>query len=140
MKKTETMQSHLEAEDERKEQQHADEVSKNIQRTEGRLLQLQSDKHVWQTATEDRRIHNAEVLIDKKMREEAARLIALEAELRAATTAPRRQRPRSAIVVRPRTGGIGAYSSDTHREVASVCSDATHLGPRISVVHHRAYA
>lgn len=120
-----------------KEQRYADSVSKEIQRTQGRMLQLQCDKYAWQAACEDREISLAEHLIDDKIQGETARLDCLKSELHVAAMQPKRQRPRSAIMTRPRTGGISVFSSDTPRTVASIFTDATKLGPCVSVVDAR---
>jgi len=137
LQKAENMERFLEAEDRRKGQQYAAGISKEIQRTRCRMLQLQNDRQAWQVACEDREITHPEHLIEKKLHEEATRLAGLSSELRAAVTQPRRQRPRSAMACRPLTGGITVFSSDTPRRAASIYSDATDLGPRITVVDPR---
>jgi len=137
IRKAENRDKFLAAEQRRKGEQHAAEIAKEMQRTHYRMLQLKGDRQAWQEACQNREITNAEHLIRKKLREEATRFAGLSSDLQAVMH-PKRERPRSAVICRPpKTGGIQVFSSDCPRKVASVYSDATDLGPRITVVDPR---
>merc|ERR1712072_770592 len=131
------MENFRAAEEHRQGQQYVAEISKEIHRTRGRVAQLHIDQQVWQEACGDREISHPELLIEEKLRDETKRLAGLDSELHATLTQQsKRQRPRSALTCRsitPRTGGITSFSADTQRRPASICTDATELGPRITV-------
>lgn len=144
LKKVEHMENFAAAVERRKGHVLAANISKEIQRTQGRMMHLQGDKQAWKAACRFGEIMEPELIIEDKFREEAARLARLDYELRE-TQAPQhdqipvacRRRPRSAMAIRPRTGGITTYSADTPKRHAEIYFDATALGPRISVVGHQ---
>lgn len=143
LKRAERTKGCFDAEERRKEQRYICSVSKEMQRTRGRITQLQAEKLAWELARRGEDAQQPELLIEEKLSNEAERM----AELYGATqqhqqyqgapfTPPaQRQRPRSAVTIRPRTGGIAAFSAEVPRSAASY--DARGLGPRVCVVDAR---
>lgn len=136
-RKAEQMQAFEEASQLRMERQRLAELGREIQRTEGRVAQLQRGKMGWRVACSYRETSHTEQLIDEKLDAEAERLAHLVADFRDAHAAqPRaRQRPKSANAIsgRPMTSGIAAFS-EAPRQREGFQFDATSLGPRVSVV------
>lgn len=106
-KRAEQLQAFAQAEQRRKDNQHLSELNKEIQRTEGRLLQLQRDKMGWRAACSNQDAPHPEKLIDEKFEDEATRYSRLTAQFRAAALRAR-PRPKSATVW-PTLGSIAAF-------------------------------
>jgi len=138
LEKAAQMDSFYAGEEQRKGQQYRADISKEMQRTQRRLMQMRSDKMAWQAACGNREVTRSEQLIEEKIYNEGARLADLGSELRTAIAVqqPKRQRPRTAGMIRPRCGGITAFSGDAPRK--QLYNDATALGPRVIVVDPRA--
>jgi len=122
--------------------QHIADLTRKIEHSQARMMQLTADKRHWQVACNNREMTRQELVIDEKIEIEGERLALLGKGLRVAfgevSTRPKSafDRPTSTKCYAT-AGGIAAYSSDTPRRVAPVFYDATRLGPRISEVGHK---
>lgn len=144
LKRAERAKCFLDAEERRKEHRYICDISKEMRRTRGRVAKLQAEKMAWEMARTDEDAQQPELLIEEKLSIETERMAEVctgaqqhQQQQRRPFTPPavQRQRPRSAVMIRPRTGGIAAFSSDVPRSAASY--DARGLGPRICVVDAR---
>jgi len=138
-KREEKMETFVARRDRRSGLRQVQELSKEINRTQAHMMQLQGNKRAWQLACKDHNeMTNPELLIEQKIDEEADRLASLRAAMVEQMPKPP-QRPRSANAtsIRPKTSGIGGFCSDTPRRNAPLFVDATSLGPRIVSVDAR---
>lgn len=137
-RKQEQMQAFGQAEEARLQRQRLVELSREIQRTQGRMIQLQRDKMGWRAACSYRDTPHAERLVDEKCDAELERMAELAAAFRVSRAAqPRKERPKSANAATgrsPMTSGIAAFSSDTPRRKEGFYVDATELGPRVTKI------
>jgi hypothetical protein len=133
LQKAEKMDSFAEAKRFAKAHRAQVSISKEIHRTQNRVLQLHTDLQTWQLASGGTQISPPELLISEKLNETTKRLVGLDAQM----SMTRPQRPRSAMMIRPKTGGIAVYSADTPRRPADIYVDASTLGPLVSVVDAR---
>merc|ERR1712216_793515 len=114
----------LNAQEQDKDQRLIHHISKEVQRTHGRMVQLHIEKKTWGNARRPGdTMQPQELLIEEKLAQEAKHMVELRASLQQKATlqqGPSKQRPSSAgVAVFSRTGGIPGYSGDTPRSVAS---------------------
>mmetsp|Transcript_130113 Transcript_130113/g.243357 ORF Transcript_130113/g.243357 Transcript_130113/m.243357 type:complete len:328 (+) Transcript_130113:131-1114(+) len=117
---------------------HTTDISKEIERTQCRITHMQGELHSWEVSYggNPEGSYSELLIIEDKLCKEEGRLAELKSELEAALTQKaKRQRPRSAMMLRSGLCGIPSFS-DPPRP-SSPCSDATGLGPPVSVVNHR---
>lgn len=139
LKKLEQMEAFRYAEEQRLERQQMAELTKEMRRKEGRILQLMRDKLTWQAASCYREVAPQELIIKEKLEDEQRQLGGVYTQVQ------QRRRPKSANATTgrggcPRTGGIPAFSELSSRDVMEAQAlrrEAVKHGPPVSVIDPR---